>query len=212
MEDQADVRRGVYKDKYGTECYVISVKSGYDFAVEWNKWFTDFLSGETIDAIEIISHGGATGISGKDSSGTGYGTGFLYFGDDPNNNRLFARDNYNMNSSDCSVSWLDPVTAKELNINACNSANPDVYNVVFGFMQKVNYSKITGWDGGTEWDPELGDHVRGGGDYSYVQGGILHSDPWYYVKEYQATWWKYVEKDENGNPKRERIGKREFYS
>lgn len=129
MSDQAEVRRNVYEDTYNTACYVVQVSSGQEFAESWNLWFTDILAGEEIDAIEIISHGGATGSTGKSWDGTAFATGFLYFGDDPNNNRLFARDTVHMNNTDASITWMDPITTKvnEFNINGCNSANKDIY-------------------------------------------------------------------------------------
>lgn len=66
--------------------------------------------------------------------------------------RLFARDTDDMNNTDASISWLDPVQTKvdELIINGCNSANLDVYNIVYGFMHKVDATLYGGWDGGAQ--------------------------------------------------------------
>ena len=210
MYDQAEVRKEIYEDNYGTTCYIVPVYGGQDFAQKWNLWFSDYLLFDEIDAIEIISHGGAVGSPGKSRDGTAYATGFLYFSDDPNNDRLMARDTYHMNDTDASIGWLEPITKKvnEFNINGCNSANPDIYNIVFGFMQKVDSYNYTGWDGGAQWDWDIGDHVRGGGEYGTTFRHPI--DPTYYVREYQATWWKYVEKNSNGSPKRNREGRRWF--
>ena len=210
MRDQAEVRKSVYQENYGTDCYVISVDDAKQFAEQWNLWFTYYLTGETIDAIEIISHGGAVGDVGKDAYGTSYATGFLYFSEDPNNNRLMARDTEHMNNTDASITWLDPIWSKvdEFNINGCNSANPDVYNIVYGFMQKVDSYNYTGFDGGAEWNWDVGDHVRGGGEYGTTWRHPFN--PAYYVENYQATWWKYVNKNNDGSPSRYREGRRWF--
>ena len=74
-------------------------------------------------------------------------------------------------------------------------------------MQRANVTGyITGFDGGAQWSAEKGDHISGGGYYEsnrpWYKGG-----EWYYVKTYQHTWWKYVEKF-RGVPIREREGRR----
>lgn len=210
MSAQADVRREVYKERYNTVCYVVSVGNAKEFAQQWNNWFSDYLENEKIDAIEIISHGGATGDLGQSFDGTAYATGFLYFGHDPNNERLFARDTDDMNNTDAAITWLDPINSKvnEFNINGCNSANLDIYNIVYGFMQKVDSYNYTGFDGGAKWDPKSGDHVRGSGEYGTTWRHPF--DPTYYVREYQGTWWKYVAKNNDGSPSRYREGRRWF--
>ena len=212
MRDQAEVRRQIYKEMYNTTTYVVTVYGAKDFAKSWNYWFTDLLANEPINAIEIISHGGATGDVGKSDDGTAYATGFLYFTDDPNNNRLFARDSEHMNNTDASISWLDSIKNKKVdqfNINGCNSANPDVYNIVYGFMQQVDSYNYTGFDGGAKWDSNEKDHVRGNGEYGTTWRHPI--DPTYYVRKYQETWWRYVEKNNDGSPSRERTGRRWFH-
>ncbi len=208
MGDQAKVRMDYYTKEYGTNSYRIEVSSPSDFISDWNEWFSYMESeGIAVDAIEIISHGGATMVFGKDASGTGYGTGFLYFGNDPNTNRLLARSIANMKNGDRTITSLKSIQAKELNINACNSANPDVYNVTYVFMKKVSAHKTSGWDGGTAWSWEKGDHIRGSGEYA----------PWYVTNTFhfwenlQKTWFFHVEKTASGFPKRERIGLRVFW-
>lgn len=95
-----------------------------------------------------------------------------------------------------------------MNINSCNGANPDTYNIVYGFMKRTNITgTISGFDGGAQWKSSENDHDRGGGEKASGIIGVV--DPWHYVKKYQATWWKYVEK-ENGEPIRSRIGRRYF--
>jgi len=218
MEEHADAQKKFYTDKYKTDSYRIVVGSAKELRDKWNEWFGEggLCEGLTIDAIEIISHGGITGDVGKDENGIAYSTGFLYFGDDHNNNRLFARADSNMNSSDLFLGGVRPVTAKELNVNACNSANKDTYNVMFGFMQMGKFTKVTGWDGGTDWKWDDDTHtsgraIRGGGDYTTDLPIYAWGDPWYYVKKHQSTWWRYVEKSTNGAPVRDRIGKITFY-
>lgn len=71
-------------------------------------------------------------------------------------------------------------------------------------MGKVDSYYYSGFDGGARWDDELGDHTRGGGDYTAFSG-------YRNVKKYQATWWKYVDKDRWGHPVRNREGRRHFY-
>ena len=74
-------------------------------------------------------------------------------------------------------------------------------------MQRVAANLYTGFDGGAKWDGY--DHKRGGGeqeeDRPWYKGG-----QWYAVKMYQHTWWHYVQKN-NGEPVREREGRRHFY-
>ncbi len=210
MSEQAEVRKEFYTQKYQTESYVIQVTSAKDFVDSWNSFFN--IANENnikIDAIEIISHGSIDGKIGKDQNGTAYSTGYIYF-TDQQQNKLYARDIDNMKFGDYSVEDLTSVTAKELNVNSCNSANKDTYNIVYGFMQRNNITgATTGFDGGAKWDAEFGNHIRGGGDYEknrpWYKGG-----PWYGVIIYQHTWLKYVDKI-NGVPVRNREGVRVFY-
>ena len=104
-------------------------------------------------------------------------------------------------------SFTSGIKAKELIINSCNSANPDIYNIVYGFMLITKISCYSGWDGGTVWDTTKKDHVRGGGEYQWWKLW----DPWENVREYQPTWWYYVQKDDSGAPTRARVGRRVFY-
>jgi hypothetical protein len=166
MAGQAEARKNTYTMFYGTDTSVMKVKSPEDFISKWNAFFENVKNncGE-IDAIEIISHGGISGDIGKDDNGTAYSTGYLFFADS-NNKKLYARTVNGMSTSDRSISDLNSVKAKELNINSCNSANPDTYNIIYGFMQNMDIiEKMTGFDGGTDWDRGSADHVRGGGEY-----------------------------------------------
>jgi RHS repeat-associated protein len=203
-EEHAKVRAYIYTGEYGTNTYPYEVASARAFVEQWNEIFTHLNeTGISVDAIEIISHGSATGKVGN-------GTGYLYFNENSANqkNRLYARDIAGMAKGDHFVNNLMAVTAKVLNINGCNSANPDIYNVASGFRQQGNYSKITGWDGGSQWNPGDTDNTRGNGDYTN-KGFWGLVDPWYYVKRYQHTWWTYVEKN-NEIPVREREGRLTF--
>ena len=211
MLDQAKFRKGYYAEKYGTETYVIPISSAGDFVTEWNdraKRYTE--SGEKIDAIEIISHGSIDGDVGKDEFGTAYSTGYLFFQHHVKKNGLYARTTNSMASGDHSIDELLHMSADEININGCNSANSDTYNVVYGLMKKTTANSYTGFDGGASWDESSHDHTRGGGDYSPGRASYL-GGPWYYVKTYQSTWWKYVTKS-NGEPIRKRTGRRYFPS
>ncbi|MBQ4631249.1 MAG: RHS repeat-associated core domain-containing protein, partial [Clostridia bacterium] len=208
MGDQAKVRADIYTEQYGTNSYTIHVGSANEFVDSWND--NVIFPTEPIDAIEIISHGSITGDTGMNKYGSANSTGYLYFGKDKKD-RLFARDVQNMKSGDYSVYKLLFAEAKELHINACNSANPDTYNVVYGFMQRTDILYETrGFDGGAMWSEKDKDHVMGGGE---VLTGFkaLTLGTYYYVKKYQATWWKYVDKDD-GEPIRSREGERCFYS
>ena len=208
MEKQADDRKKYYTEKYGTDSYKIIVDSANSFVEKWNNFF-DIASKNNvnIDAIEIISHGSIDGKIGKDSGGTAYSTGYIYF-TDSKKNKLYARYNNSMRKGDCSIADLRSVSSSEMNLEGCNTANPDTYNVVYGFMQKVNAKTYSGFDGGSKWDNNIKDHVRGGGEYGVTRAHPFN--PAYYVKEYQHTWWKYVEKNEDGSPARARYGRRCF--
>ena len=213
MEDQAKIRAKIYGNVYDN---IFVIESAKDFITKWNKFFQSCIEeGIDIDVIEIISHGNASGPIGKDEHGTANATGRMIFG----LTYVWARDNDLMGRSDRSLSEIVPVTAKELNVNACNSANPDVYNILYGIMQKVDARRYTGWDGGTAWGPSVGididDHVRGGGDHINTEElpWYAFGDNWYLVKRHQETFWTYVSKVEiNGIyiPTRERVEKRTF--
>lgn len=69
---------------------------------------------------------------------------------------------------------------KELNINVCNSGNPDLYNLVYAFMQILDIKVYTGLDEDAVWNPKLGDYVRNNGEYGRTLTNSL--DPAYYVK------------------------------
>lgn len=75
-------------------------------------------------------------------------------------------------------------------------------------MKKVDATLYGGWDGGAQWDWSIGDHIRGGGGYGWNWKHPFDSA--YYVNKYQETWWKYVEKNDDGSPAREREGRRWF--
>lgn len=163
--------------------------------------------GISIDAIEIISHGSIDGEVGKDSTGTAYSTGYIYF-TDVQENKFYAREIDGMKDGDRSTADIVSANAKELNFGACNSANPDTYNIVYGFMSRVKANTYTGFDGGAKWDNRKQDHVKGDG--VRVEGNPFYKGgEWYYVWHYQHTWFKYVEKVDNV-PVRERMGRRFF--
>ncbi|MBR5152041.1 MAG: RHS repeat-associated core domain-containing protein [Clostridia bacterium] len=216
MEGQAQVRREHYENLYNTSAYVVEVSSAKEFVTQWNNWFSNLSKNSVnIDAIEIISHGSIKGKVGKNSDGTAYSTGYLYFTDEKGNN-LYAREIKGMKSGDKAITELNSTVAKELNINGCNGANPDTYNVVYAFMQKVKADSYSGFDGGSEWNLNAngvgkGDHVPGGGWYVPDNELPVHAfgDNWYLAKRHQSTFWKYVEKS-NGIPIRERQGRRYF--
>ena len=208
MSEQANARKQYYTDKYDTASYVIEVESAEEFVDRWNEFFIRAKDNNiNIDAIEVISHGSIDGEVGKDSTGTAYSTGYIYF-TDSQKNKLYARKVDNMGKGDRSTGSLISVTAKELNFGSCNSANPDTYNIVYGFMSRVKAGTYSGFDGGAKWNEGINDHERGGGEKAdgrpFYQGG-----EWFYVKRYQHTWWKYVEKID-GAPIRDRIGRRYF--
>ena len=210
MVEQAEVRRKHYSKKYNTDTHIVRIKSADDFVYRWNNIFSvTNKNGISIDAIEIISHGSIDGKVGKGSDGTAYSTGYIYF-TDSKKNKLYARNISGMKNGDRSVETLLPVVANELNLEGCNTANKDTYNIVYGFMQKVSANSYSGFDGGAQWSEKYGDHIRGGGDFTNDVPFWAFGDPWYYVKKHQYTWWKYVSKNHNGNPVRDREGRRYF--
>ena len=194
MKEQANVRKTIYEQKYGTECYIYRVDSAEAFTIGWNN--LSYWGSTPIDAVEIICHGSALQDSAHKN-----GTGYLFFGNN-HTERVYARPVNNIKSTDRSVQNLWHFDIKELNINACNSANKDIYNVALAFSQKIDYKIITGWDGGAQWDASQKDHIRGEG--KEINNPIFR---WYYVKKYQHTWWNFVPKKSDGSPAREREGK-----
>ena len=203
MKDQAVERALHYMKKYSTICYIAEIDSAEKLVAHWRGLAT---WAQIIDTVEIISHGAAGNVKGV----AGYGIGHLYFddhGEDPE--KIFHAKSFDgMDPQSRSASDLvTGVTIKELIINSCNSANPDIYNVLYGFILQTTAGSYEGWDGGTSWDPKIKDHVKGGGYYQ----GWKFWDPWENVRQYQHTWWTHVEKDSNGVPGRDRIGKRAFY-
>lgn len=212
MQNQAIIRAGIYTEKYGGFHQIVIINSAVEFISGWNTTFSHFnRQGTAINAIEIISHGGADGPPFiRNEDGTAQATGYLYFTSDNRYNRLFARNlpTY-MNDGDRTLDGINVrVTAREININGCNSANPDVYNVVYGFMQITSAQTYSGFDGGSAWDASARDHVRGYGEYGTT---LKHPfDATYYVIKYQETYWRYVAKYLDGSPARERVGRRTF--
>ena len=210
MEKQAGVRKEHYEAMYNTECMIIVVSSAKEFVDEWNKLSETSKNGAVkVDAIEIISHGSATKSIGTYNDGSSKSTGYVYFGEDKNDKRLYAREVHNVKEGDYSISRLDFIEADQINVESCNSANPDIYNVVFGLMQVTQANLYTGFDGGSQWSESDGDHVRGGGEYGEGRRALL--DKAYYVRRYQNTWWTHVPKKADGSPARNREGRRYFY-
>lgn len=210
MEKQAGVRKEHYEAMYNTECMIIVVSSAKEFVDEWNKLSETSKNGAVkVDAIEIISHGSATKSIGTYNDGSSKSTGYVYFGEDKNDKRLYAREVHNVKEGDYSISRLDFIEADQINVESCNSANPDIYNVVFGLMQVTQANLYTGFDGGSQWSESDGDHVRGGGEYGEGRRALL--DKAYYVRRFQNTWWTHVPKKADGSPARNREGRRYFY-
>lgn len=209
MEKQAGVRKEHYEAMYNTECMIIVVSSAKEFVDEWNKLSETSKNGAVkVDAIEIISHGSATKSIGTYNDGSSKSTGYVYFGK-KKDNRLYAREVHNVKEGDYSILRLGFIEADQINVESCNSANPDIYNVVFGLMQVTQANLYTGFDGGSQWSESDGDHVRGGGEYGEGRRALL--DKAYYVRRYQNTWWTHVPKKADGSPARNREGRRYFY-
>ena len=79
-----------------------------------------------------------------------------------------------------------------LTFSACNTGNPDVYNLAYAFKIRMTIDKyIIAWDGGTMFDYDTKE-LKAGGPLSN-----------------QHTWNKYVDKI-MGMPIRTRIGYRQI--
>ncbi|MBC2411628.1 hypothetical protein HGI59_08830 [Clostridium saccharobutylicum] len=215
---QAKIEAEKYKIKYpGTEVILVPVTSPHDFEQRWNKMDDET---KVIDAVQIILHGSIN----DDSDGNG--AGFMYFegeeSEDGNTDTWYriATDTSvipdNQKEEDILISDLNNKKMNELYFSSCNSANPDARNVASEFSKIVEANRITGWDGGTVYkyndeEPEKSEEVAGGeGGYSKAEMKFTDGCGWHLVPTEtsgQPTWWKYVKKDEFGNPVREREGK-----
>ena len=204
-KEEAEIRKAQLEERHNSPAYIIAVSDAGEFKEAWNNQL-GYVNGNSvgIDEVVIILHGSVAGTKGMES-------GKLYF---ENGTAIWARNAYTQfsdtrglhtwsekNVGDIMVSDLTRKNIGELYFSACNTANPDVYNIAYAFMQNIDYSKITGWDGGTFFNFDTGELERGGGDDNY-----------YYWTRYQFTYYRYVEKDWLGFPLRERVGKREFYN
>ena len=146
-----------------------------------------------IDEVIIILHGGAAGEKGN-------GVGVMWFdgSDTVEPSYIYANSSYINESNwsrDTSIETLAPKTIGTLTFSSCNSGNPDIYNMTYAFMQRMNITKqITAWDGGTSFSYR----------WNMLRAGAAG-------EENQHTWYKFVDRDANGHPVRTRWGQRQWY-
>ncbi|AQS08721.1 toxin A [Clostridium saccharobutylicum] len=217
---QAKIEAEKYKIKYpGTEVILVPVTSPHDFKDEWNKMDD---KSKNIDAVQIILHGS---IDDDPNDPNDTGSGYMYFENEWTKRvadyyRIATRSNVipnNQKEEDILISDLDKKKMNELYFSSCNSANPDAgENTATAFEDVADANEITGWDGGTVYqyddeEPTNSIEVAGGeGGYEKFEMKFTDGCGWHLVPtetKGQPTWWKYVEKDEFGNPVRERKGR-----
>ncbi len=83
-----------------------------------------------------------------------------------------------------------------LYFSSCNTGNPDVENVGNAFKKVVTTNEIIAWDGGTIFNWDTGEDEPGAYRKTIEQ-----------IKRDQETWYKYVDKDKDGTPLRDRKGR-----
>lgn len=174
----------------GTKVNIVPIASAKNFEETWNS----IDESVTIDAVEIILHGSIDGPKGG-------GVGFLYFEGDYS--RVAADESVITDAAKhVKIGDLKTKRMDNLYFSSCNSANLDVKNVGNAFKNVVIANEIIGWDGGSLYDYEKNEEVKGGeGHIEYVGSYPLRSSG-------QPTWWKYVPRDEVlGYPTREKQGK-----
>ena len=183
FEDEAKIYQKELFDKYGDDhvVHLVPVSSSYELKKYWNS--EDNMQ-DKIDEVYFILHGS---IANK--------IGYMYFTD---GSKIFAKaPDYIDYKTSITVAQLNKKYIHRLTFSSCNTANPDSYNIVYAFMQRMNMFEVTGWDGGTVFDYK----IFGGGKLKAGAPG----------KGNQSTWYKNVQKNSNGLPVRKRYGKRKFY-
>ena len=190
MEDEANIRKKQLEETWGTNVQVFGVSNAWEFKEVWNKRVGYDLNGYevSIEEVVIIAHGSITGD--KDD-----GTAQSYFYFEDGGGGIYAKE------GDYTVNDLDWKQMEWLIFSTCNSGNPDVYNLAYAFKSHMTINQyIVAWDGGTIFDYSTGQLLRGGYD----------SGNWVKDSLGQHSWYKYVDKEWYGEPKRNRIGYRQI--
>lgn len=208
FDEQAKIQKRKYEEKYpGTEVILLPVSTPEEFKKAWNSMDDN---SKKIDATKIILHGSINDDIDDDDY---KGAGFLYFYDEDENKeyRIITDETVRKNGdNDIRICELDNKKMDYLYFSSCNSANPDAQNTGDAFADKVEANEIVGWDGGSVCDYSKEMDVKGGegtykddDEYDILPDNSLA--PAYTTG--QPTWWKYVSRDSEGWPTREREGK-----
>lgn len=190
MADEAAIRKKQLKETWGTNVQAFGVSSAWEFKEVWNKRVGYNLDGYTvpIEEVVIVAHGSITGDKDDNTAQS-----FFYF--ENGGGGIFAKN------GDYTVNNLDWKQMEWLTFSTCNSGNPDVYNLAYAFKLRMTINQyIVAWDGGTVFDYDSGQLMRGG----------YNSGNWIKDSLGQHSWYKYVDKKWNGKPKRERYGYRQI--
>ena len=140
-KSQAEIIQAEFIEKYG-ECEVYPINTAQEFVDTWNA--LDDSNG--IDEIEYIGHGSVS------RSGSDYGIGYLYFGDD---SRLYSTSYFTDNNGGQSFDrsrracgYYAKKSVGKIYFSACNTANLDFNsNIVNAFSKLYPSTRVTGWDG-----------------------------------------------------------------
>ncbi|WP_443660618.1 peptidoglycan-binding protein, partial [Clostridium algidicarnis] len=196
FKDTAEVRKKKYCEKYPyTEVELVPVSGAHDFKNKWNNIGLDSKGNEIkVAVVELQFHG----TVGDAPDGKGIGHMFNIDNDDNKKDRIVVSDKldeYNRDT-DIIISTLKSKKMDLLYFSSCNTGNPDVENVGNAFKKVVTANEIIAWDGGTIFNWDTGEDEPG--PYRKTIDKI---------KRDQATWYKYVDKDKDGTPLRDRKGR-----
>ena len=188
--DEAEIRKKQLEDAGRTNVHLLGVASAKDFERVWNTRVGYDMDGYDvpIEDVIIIAHGSIEGNKKNETAQS-----YLFFVDGNGvKTKLYAKYNAGGNT-DIAVSDLAWKHMDWLTFSACNTGNPDVYNLAYALKIKMTVNKyIIAWDGGTIFDYNTNELKAGGPNSN------------------QHTWYKYVDKTWYGAPKRERIGYRQI--
>ncbi|MBU3207977.1 peptidoglycan-binding protein, partial [Clostridium algidicarnis] len=192
FKDTAEIRKKKYCKKYPyTEVQLIPVSSPQDFKNKWNNIGLDSKGNEIKVAVVELQFHGTVG-DGPDEKGIGY----MFVVDKKGNIVVSDKVEQYNKDTDIIISTLKSKKMDLLYFSSCNTGNPDVENVGNAFKKIVAANEIIAWDGGTIFNWDTGEDEPGAYRKTIDQ-----------IKSDQGTWYKYVDKDKDGIPLRDRKGR-----